>query len=99
MKKIINILIISLTVILYASCTPEENDIFPESSANRIAAALKADKDILTSAKNGWLIEYYPSSSQAYGGFNLLALFTEDGKVTIAGDIANPITQLSVRII
>lgn len=60
MKKIINILIISLTVILYASCTPEENDIFPESSANRIAAALKADKDILTSAKNGWLIEYYP---------------------------------------
>lgn len=90
MKKIINILIISLTVILYASCTPEENDIFPESSANRIAAALKADKDILTSAKNGWLIEYYPSSSQAYGGFNLLALFTEDGKVTIAGDIANP---------
>lgn len=90
MKKIINLLFISLVAILYTSCTPEENDIFPESSASRIEAALKADKEILTSAKNGWFIEYYPSSSQAYGGFNLLALFTEDGKVTVAGDIYSP---------
>ena len=90
MKKIINLLFISLTIILYVSCTPEEKDIMSESSANRIAAALKADKDILTSAKNGWLIEYYPSSSQAYGGFNLFALFAEDGKVTVAGDVYSP---------
>lgn len=51
MKKIFNLLFISLAVALYSSCTPEEEDLFDDSSANRIEATLKADKEVLTSAK------------------------------------------------
>lgn len=90
MKKIFNLLFITLAVILYPGCTPEEDDIFEDSSANRIEAALKADKEILVSATNGWLMEYYPASAQTYGGYNILALFKEDGKVTLASDVFEP---------
>ena len=44
MKKIFNLLFISLAVALYSSCTPEEENLFNDSSANRIEATLKADK-------------------------------------------------------
>ena len=70
MKKIFNLLFISLAVALYSSCTPEEENLFNDSSANRIEATLKADKEVLTSAKNGWLMEYYPSANLTYGGYN-----------------------------
>ena len=46
MKKIFNLLFISLAVALYSSCTPEEEDLFDDSSANRIEATLKADKEV-----------------------------------------------------
>lgn len=89
MKKIFNLLFISLAVILYSACTPEEEDLFDASSANRMEAALKADKDVLTSPSNGWLMEYYPSPSQTYGGYNILVSFTPDGKTTVASDVAS----------
>lgn len=87
MKKIFNLLFISLAVALYSSCTPEEEDLFDDSSANRIEATLKADKEVLTSAKNGWLMEYYPSANLTYGGYNILVSFAEDGTVQVASDI------------
>lgn len=86
MKKIINILFVVLSVAIYSSCTPEENDIFDDSSANRIDAAIKESKDILTGASNGWLIEYYPASKMQYGGYNMLISFTDDGMATVSGD-------------
>lgn len=90
MKKFIeNLLLTAVGVICFAACTPEEEDLFDASSANRIEATLKVDKDILTGASNGWLIEYYPSPDLAYGGYTILAKFQEDGSVVIASDIAN----------
>lgn len=87
MKKIFNLLFISLAVALYSSCSPEEEDLFDQSSANRVEAAIKADKEVLTSATNGWLMEYYPSSTQQYGGYTILVSFTNDGNVTVASDV------------
>lgn len=74
---------------LYA-CTNEVEDVFPESSANRMDAELARVQDILISPANGWLMEYYPSSALAFGGFNILVQFTFDGHVTVAGESANP---------
>lgn len=85
MKKIINIICLSAVILLF-SCSPQEKDIFDDSSANRIEAVLKSSQEILIDAKNGWLMEYYPSSQRAYGGYNLLVSFTDD-KVTVAGEI------------
>jgi hypothetical protein len=77
-----------LGIILFFSCNPVEESLFEDSSANRIEKALGSTQDVLTSAENGWLMEYYPSSQQTYGGYSVLAKFTES-EVTIASEIAD----------
>lgn len=89
MKKIFNLFFISLAVILYSSCTPEEDDLFEKSSAQRVEEAIMMDTEVLTSAPNGWLMEYYPSSTQQYGGYTVLVSFSKDGKTTVASDVFN----------
>lgn len=86
MKKIFKSLLL-LTMIVLSACTPEEDNLFGESSANRMEATLRANKDILVKATNGWHMEYYPSATQQYGGFNMLVSFTEDGKAHVSSEI------------
>ena len=88
MKKLSNMLwgILSFMLVLSA-CAPEQEDIFDDSSANRIEAAMKSYQEILAGASNGWLMEYYPNALQAYGGYNILVSFTKDGKIQASSDI------------
>lgn len=86
MKKYIYLFFISFSL-LFAACSPEAEDIFGENAANRIEARLAADKAVLVGAQNGWLMEYYPANGQIYGGYNVLALFKENGEVTVSADI------------
>ena len=53
---------------------------FDDSSANRIEASLAQVNEVLLSAKNGWLMKYYPNANQKYGGYNLFLYFSADGK-------------------
>lgn len=85
MKKILY-LIVFFTSILLFSCTPQEDDLFDDSSSNRIDAALKAHQEVLKGAENGWLMEFFPATDQRYGGFNLLTAFT-DSEAIFAGEI------------
>ena len=79
-----------LALLLLGACSlHEEDDIFGDSSANRISDALKSYKEVLVSAENGWVMQYYPSSNQPFGGYNLLVSFKENGEVTVAGEIAD----------
>lgn len=94
MKKIYNLLFLVLAV-AFTACTHEEEDLFAESSAQRVDAALKADLKVLTTPDNGWLMEYFPATMQEYGGYNMLLAFGEDGKVTVASEIASPTTTLT----
>lgn len=89
MKKIFFLLSVALISLAFTSCTIEQDDIFDKSSAARVEEALKADYKILTSAENGWLMQYFPSRSKEFGGYNVILKFTEDGKVTVASDIAS----------
>lgn len=75
-----------LGIILFVSCNPVEENLFDDSSAIRIEKSLLNTQDVLKNAENGWLMEYYPSSQQTYGGYNVLAKFT-DKEVTIASEI------------
>lgn len=86
MKKI-SYLIIFLSSILLFSCSPQEDNLFDDSTSNRVDAALKSHKDILMGAENGWLMEYFPARGQLYGGYNLLARFSNEG-ATFAGENA-----------
>lgn len=88
MKKQILMIICVLSTFVSCSLSDEEN-LFDESSANRLTAELKLSKELLISPKNGWLMEYYPAGiSTLVGGYNILASFSKDGGVTISSEIA-----------
>lgn len=88
-RKLLMIICMFATLILGSCSLQDDNDIFGDSSANRITAAMQADKAILSSAKNGWLMEYYPSSTEPSGGYNVLVSFSEDGIATLSSELYN----------
>lgn len=88
-------LMVSAVVAGLCSCTNEVEEIFPESSANRIDAALSDVQNILIGPANGWLMEYFPGSAQLFGGFNVLMQFTFDGNVTVESESKPGVTATS----
>ncbi len=84
MKKILNILFVLAFTAVYTSCTSEVDDVFDKSSAQRIQETLQTDKQLLTSAKNGWLVSYYGNTT--YGGYNLYLDFKDD-HVTVRNEV------------
>lgn len=85
-----------VTAMMMASCTIEQDDLFSDSSANRADNAIAADIQVLTSAANGWLMQYFPDSQQSYGGYNMIARFKTDGKVEIMGEVLGDTTYVSL---
>ena len=85
---------------LFSACSPEQEDFFSDSSANRADQTIVEDMKVLTSAPNGWAMKYFPSRSQSYGGFNFVVSFDNDGNVTFSGepDIAGETTKTALSL-
>ena len=77
---------------LFTSCTPEVEDTFGDSAANRMADKQNSYYDILESQQQGWAFDFYPSD-RSLGGVAYAARF-KDGEVTMACEqpIANSVT-------
>ena len=88
MKKVYSLILAAIGLMAYTSCTNEVDDVFDKSSAERIQDAIEADKDVLTSAANGWLMEYYCGSQ--YGGYNVTCKFSDDNTVTVKNEFYDP---------
>ncbi|MDO5664739.1 MAG: DUF4302 domain-containing protein [Bacteroidia bacterium] len=86
MNNIKNILLLLTISCVLFSCTHQEESIFEDSATTRVDKSIKRNIEILTSNENGWVMEYFPSQSQAYGGYTFLMKFDKDGKVKVAGD-------------
>lgn len=86
MKKVYNILFVLLSMLAFASCSNDVDEVFDKSSAQRINEALVEYKNVLTSAENGWLMKYYPKANTPYGGYSIFVKFDQDGNVTAASD-------------
>lgn len=88
MKKIIYPIAIALTALSVASCSlHDDSDYFGQSAAERIDAAIEADKSLLESAPNGWKLIYYTGTEYTGGGYTYLCKF-KDGRATVAGDMS-----------
>ncbi|MBR1462012.1 MAG: DUF4302 domain-containing protein [Prevotella sp.] len=84
MKKILNILLLSIAVFTYSSCVSEVEDVFDKSASVRVAEAIQNDMNVLTSASNGWVMYMY--GDMDYGGWNVLCKFNTDNTVEVATD-------------
>lgn len=80
MKRIISIILSCAIVVGFSSCS-EEEDIFNESSALRTNHTVETYKDLLTSAENGWLMEYFANLEEP--GYPMLVKFGKDGSVVV----------------
>lgn len=82
MKKIFWLL---LTLpFVFQSCLKDDEDIFPDSAADRMDKALKLNKEVLIGASNGWIMEYFPEKTQKYGGYTILVKFDANDDVTVS---------------
>jgi hypothetical protein len=67
-----------LPVLLLQSCLHDEENLFSQSPSERVEAAIKEYREVLTSSENGWLLEYYPEKNQKYGGYAYILKFDKD---------------------
>ena len=74
-----------------SSCKNEEDNVFGKSATERINEEIKHTKDVLTSAKNGWCLEFFGKS--ALGGYNVLLKFGEDNKVTASSELEENVEE------
>ncbi len=93
MKKIFNIMLLLAALTMYTACHYEIDDVFDQPSAIRIQEEMKRVDDILKGAENGWLMEYYASTT--YGGYNVICKFNEDNTVLAQSEIYGPATATS----
>lgn len=77
-----------VAVMTVSSCSNEQEDFFDDSSANRANAEIKNTIEVLSSASNGWIMQYFPGDPETWGGYNMLAKFDTDGKVTVANEVS-----------
>ena len=82
MRLINSIIYISL-LFLVASCTFEEQNIFPETSAIRIENTKTEYNNTLCSSTNGWVMDYFPNPTTE--GYTMLVKFNKSGAAFIAG--------------
>lgn len=76
-------------ITLLASCVQDVDDVFDDSSSQRVEQEAERLGNLLRQPQYGWVMEYYPSSLQAYGGFVFTMKFEEEDKVAISGDLFN----------
>lgn len=65
-----------MSVLLMSSCLKNQDDVFDKSASIRSSEYLKNAREVLTSAENGWVMNYYPDNLQGYGGFSYVLKFT-----------------------
>ncbi len=73
---------------LLQSCVEDEENIFGSSASDRMSEALSEYETVLTGAKNGWVMEYYPEEDHAIGGYTFLCSFNSSGEVIVASEIS-----------
>lgn len=67
------------------ACNNEEEDIFDASPADRLNQAVEGYTDLLCSAPNGWVMQYFAANTNE-GGYTFLMQFNHDTSVKIASN-------------
>ncbi|MCS3553162.1 MULTISPECIES: DUF4302 domain-containing protein [unclassified Sphingobacterium] len=75
-----------LPILLISSCKREEDRIFDTNATVRITEAVQNAYTVLQGNKAGWMMKFYPSKNQEFGGYTIFTKFISNEKVSIASD-------------
>ena len=81
----------------YVRFAMEEKELFDSTPAERMEAYLDEYRTLLASAEEGWLLQYFPEETQAYGGYTYILEFTRDSVAAyfeLADKIEEPVASL-----
>ena len=79
------------------SCQIEDKKLFCETPAERVEAYLNEYRELLVTPEEGWLLEYFPEETQAYGGYAYVLKFTKEevsAWFQLADDVTVPVTSM-----
>ena len=91
-KKVLSFLLMMLPALLLTSCLKDQDDLFSDSASQRAANYLDKARKVLVSSENGWVLDYFPHSEQAYGGYSYTLKF-DDQYVTVCSEVADDVTK------
>jgi hypothetical protein len=84
-NKLFIFLMLALPAMLLQSCLKDQEDTFDKSSSLRSQEYMENAKKTLVGSQYGWVFEYYPESSQIYGGYTYTLKFSDE-KVTVMAE-------------
>lgn len=96
MKKIF-LFLLAVTAMMLQSCQIEDEKLFCETPAERVEAYLNEYRELLVTPEEGWLLEYFPEETQAYGGYAYVLKFTKEevsAWFQLADDVTAPVTSM-----
>lgn len=79
MKKIYYLLAATALSAGFTACSLKEDADFGESASERSAAHILAIEEVLPTATNGWLVQYYGNLN--FGGYNVMMKFQGDSVI------------------
>lgn len=89
-KNIFKPFILILLALFITSCNNENFDnVFEDSASERLNEAIKKYSNSLTSAEQGWILEYYPEKKQSYGGYNFIIQFDKNKTSKVYSEITD----------
>lgn len=88
-KKIYSILALGAALLMASCSLHDDKEYFDTPAAQRVEESVAADKALLESASNGWELHLWTGQNYTSGGYTYFMKF-QNGKVTVAGDIAAP---------
>ena len=84
MKKTIAILLSVSCLFGLDSCFKTDDEVFDKSAAQRLNELQTSYREVLSSAENGWVFQYFASEEEQ--GYPFVMKFDKNGGVTIAGN-------------
>lgn len=83
MKKSISIIFTLSMLFVFTSCFKTEENKWDETSSERMTRSLAEYEDLLCTAENGWVLDYFANPFEQ--GYPLLFKFEKNASVVIAG--------------
>ena len=81
--------IISMIVLFgTVACEKKRDRVFTENPTERLDGSVENAYRVLQQNKAGWLIKYFPSPIQEFGGYTIFASFKSPVEVELRGDFA-----------
>ncbi|MNG72874.1 hypothetical protein D3C73_422650 [compost metagenome] len=80
------LVLILLPLLLATSCKRDEDRIFDANATVRMTEAVQQAYTVLQANKAGWMMKFYPSNNQEFGGYTIFTKFISKEEVSIASD-------------